>query len=315
MKFSFKELLLVLSFFTLAACSNTQSQKDSYTLGATGHGSSVFPLAVPLQITYQDEVKLLRINQLIADQTKIDKKERAVLLYQRGLIYDRMGMSAHSRYDFMQAINIDPTLAEAYNSLGVYLTLGGAYNEAFDAFDAAIELSSDIEYSYLHRAVTSSIIGRDAVAQEDIKHFYELDKTDPYRILWRYIIDANVDPVIALDELKKAKLTSVDDRFAWNIVDVISGDLSEKVFFDNIANGVQDNEELAERLCEAYYYLAHWHMKNDNLTQGIYYLKLAVSTNVKEFIEYKYAIIDLANIQSQLLKDAEESQQANNSNS
>ncbi|MEL0630114.1 lipoprotein NlpI [Psychromonas aquatilis] len=309
MKISFKELLLVFSFSTLTACSTTQSQEDSYTLAATGHGSSVFPLAVPLQVTYQDEVKLLRINQMIAEKSEVDDKERALMLYQRGLIYDRIGMGAHSRYDFMQAISLDPTLAEAYNSLGVYLTLGGAYNEAFDAFDAAIELSDDMQYSYLHRAVTSSIVGRDEVAQEDIKHFYELDTNDPYRILWRYIIDANADPVMALDELKKAKVDSVDDRFAWNIVDVISGDLSEKVFFDNIANAAEGNEDLAQRLCEAYYYLGHWHMNNNNLTQGIYYLKLSVATNVKEFIEYKYAIIDLATIQSKLLKDAEEAQQ------
>ncbi|WP_413692975.1 hypothetical protein [Psychromonas sp. KJ10-2] len=66
----------------------------------------------------------MRLTQLIADKENIDDKQRAVLLYERGLIYDRMGLSAHSRYDFTQSINLDPTLAESYNSLGVYLLLG-----------------------------------------------------------------------------------------------------------------------------------------------------------------------------------------------
>jgi len=314
MQLSFNKLLILLSFSALTACSNTQGPNESYTLGATGHGSSVFPLAAPVQVTYQDEVKLLRLNQLISDKEKVDDKQRAVLLYERGLIYDRLGMTAHSRYDFTQAINLDPTLAEAYNSLGVYLVMGGAFDEAFDAFDSAIELSDKIQYSYLHRAIGLSLVGRYDGAQQDIEHFYSLDKNDPYRSLWRYIINTNVDLEVAKQQLKMAQPSTEDNRFAWAIIDVMNGDLSEKDFFDNIGNGVKSNLELAQRLCEAYYYLAHWHMNNNNLTQGIYYLKLSASTNVKDFIEYKYSLIDLANIQNKLQQQAlklQQEQQAN----
>lgn len=304
MRLSINKLAIVLSFVTLTACSNNQNKNESYTLGATGNGSSVFPLATPIQISYEDEVKLLRINQLIADQDKIDDKQRAVLLYERGLIYDRMGLSAHSRYDFTQSIQLDPRLAQSYNSLGVYLLMGEAYDEAFDAFDSAIELSDSMQYSYLHRAIGLSLVKRYDGAQQDIEHFYELDKNDPYRALWRYIINAHVDQKAAEAQLKAVQSTDQDNRFAWAIIDVINGKLSEKVFFDNVANGVKTNDELAQRLCEAYYYLAHWHMNNNELNKAIYYLKLSVATNVKDFIEYKYALIDLSNIQSKLQQQA-----------
>lgn len=300
MQLSFKKSLIVLSFVSLTACSNFKNDNESYTLAATGQGSSVFPIATPVQISYQDEVKLLRLNQLIADKKNVDNKQRAILLYERGLIYDRMGLSAHSRYDFTQSIGLDPTFAEPYNSLGVYLLMSGAYDEAFDAFDSAIELSNQMQYSYLHRAIGLSLVERYDGAQRDIEKFYQLDKTDPYRWIWRYIINANVDLAAATEQLKQAKAESDDTRFAWAIIGVINGSISEKDFFDNITNGVETNEELAQRLCEAYYYLAHWHMNNNNLAKGVYYLKLSATTNVKDFIEYKYALIDLDNIQHKL---------------
>ena len=318
MQISLKALFLVFSVVTLTACSSFNNENDSYTLAATGQGNSVFPIATPVQVTYQDEVKLLRLTQLISDKENIDDKQRAVLLYERGLIYDRMGLSAHSRYDFTQSINLDPTLAESYNSLGVYLLMGEAYDEAFDAFDSAIELSENMQYSYLHRAIGLSLVGRYDGAQQDIEHFYELDKSDPYRVLWRYIINSQVDLVTAKQQLNTVQRESEDKRFAWAIVEVINGDLSEKDFFDNIANGIQTNEELAQRLCEAYYYLAHWHMNNNALDKAIYYLKLSAATNVKDFIEYKYSLIDLGNIQKKLQQQAlklQQDQQASNPSS
>ncbi|MDN2663132.1 lipoprotein NlpI [Psychromonas sp. 14N.309.X.WAT.B.A12] len=310
MQISLKALFLVFSVVTLTACSSFNNENDSYTLAATGQGNSVFPIATPVQVTYQDEVKLLRLTQLISDKENIDDKQRAVLLYERGLIYDRMGLSAHSRYDFTQSINLDPTLAESYNSLGVYLLMGEAYDEAFDAFDSAIELSDTMQYSYLHRAIGLSLVGRLDGAQQDIEHFYDLDKTDPYRVLWRYIINSQVDLPSAEQQLNTVQREPEDKRFAWAIVEVINGDLSEEDFFDNIANGIQTNEELAQRLCEAYYYLAHWHMNNNALDKGIYYLKLSAATNVKDFIEYKYSLIDLGNIQKKLQAQVQKAQQA-----
>ena len=84
---------------------------------------------------------------------------------------------------------------------------------------------------------------------------------------------------------------------------MINGDISEQELFANISDGIQNNYELAQRLCEVYYYLAHWHINNNNLHKGIYYLKLALSTNVKDYIEYKYALVDLSIIQQQLLQE------------
>lgn len=297
-------LFLAGTFVVLSGCSHF-SQTDKSQDNNEQTSAAVLPVAIPVQVAYQDEVKLLRINQMIADKEKVDDEQRAVLYYQRGLIYDRMGLTAHSRYDFSQSINLSPSYPDPYNSLGVYLLMGEAYDEAFDAFDSAIELDANMQFSYLHRAIGLSLVERYQGAHEDIEQFYQLDKTDPYRVLWRYLINFKFDQQLAITQLKQAKATGeikAQHQFAWKIIDVINEQTSEIEFFANIAEGVESNEQLAQRLCEAYYYIGHWHINNGDMNKGIYFLKLSVASNVKEFIEYKYALVDLSMIQRKLQK-------------
>jgi lipoprotein NlpI len=297
MKF-YRSILFVLALLvTLTACQRLPNSERDFSAQT---GVSPFPLSTAVQVDYKDEVKLLRISQLLAEQKDLDVRQQAVLFYERGVIYDRMGLAAHSRYDFTQALNVDPTFADAYNFLGLYLLLSQSYDEAFEAFDSALELSDDMQYSYLHRAIGLYQVGRYQLAMHDIERFYALDANDPYRVLWRFIINSKVDQVQALQTLKSATQFSDDKRFAWAIVDVLAGRVSEKDFLDSLSYGVRTNKELAQRLCEAYFYLAHWHKLSGNLEKSIYYFKLSTATNIHEFIEYKYALIELASIQRML---------------
>ncbi|WP_019613434.1 lipoprotein NlpI [Psychromonas ossibalaenae] len=298
MRIHLSTLLFLPILLTLTACQSVST--DDEVVPESTAVSPIFPIATAVQIDYQDEVKLLRINQLIAEQKALDPKQRAVLFYERGIIYDRMGLSAHSRYDFHQAINIDPTFADAYNSLGLYLLLAQSYSEAFENFDSAIELSENMHYSYLHRAIGLYQVHRYELASDDINTFYELDVNDPYRVLWRFIINSKTMPQEAQQALQDAQQLDKDKRYAWLLVDVIAGRTTEKEFFERVSFGVKSNKELAQRLCEAYFYLAHWHKLSGDLETAIYYFKLSTATNVHDFIEYKYSLIELAAIQKML---------------
>jgi lipoprotein NlpI len=301
MKFKLSALTLLPLIVFLTACESVPKNNTSHK--EKTNPMVVLPVATAVQIDYQDEVKLLRLNQLVAEH-KGDQKQKALLFYERGIIYDRMGLSAHSRYDFTQSINADPTFPEAYNSLGIYLLLGQSFDEAFDAFDAAIELNGKMQYSYLHRAVGLYQVKRYPLASRDINTFYEMDKSDPYRTLWRYIIDSKIDPEKALITLQEEQVTGNGNRYVWSLIDVIAGRISEKDFFETIGNGVETNKEIAQRLCEAYFYLAHFHKLSGNLDKAIYYFKLTTTTNIHEFIEYKYALMELASIQKELQEQA-----------
>ena len=298
----YRSILFFLAFlFTLTACQRLPETKPNFSDKNVGVGQ--FPLAIAVQIDYQDEVKLLRINQLLVEEKDLGVRQRAILFYERGIIYDRMGLTAHSRYDFAQAINVDPTFADPYNSLGLYLLLSQSYDEAFAAFDSALELSDDMQYSYLHRAIGLSQVERYPLAKNDIEKFYLLDKNDPYRILWRFIVTAQLNRPEALQALQSAKQLDEDMGYAWSIIDVIAGRTSEKIFLENVSDGIKTNKALAQRLCEAYFYLGQWHKLSGNVEKAVYYFKLSLATNIHEFIEYKYSLMALAAIQTQLQEE------------
>lgn len=303
MRFYLFAALLLPAFLLLSACQTISQDGDSASVNHDVTG--ILPLATAVQISYQDEVNLLRINQLLAEQKKLDERQRAHLFYERGLIYDRMGLSAHSRYDLSQAISIDPSFAPAYNTLGLYLLLSRSYDDAFEAFDSALELSDKMNYSYLHRAIGLYQIQRYSLASKDIEIFYALDRNDPYRILWRYIINSKIDHTEALTALQNAQQLNEDDRFAWSLIDVIAGRTTEKQFFETVSYGVDTNKELAKRLSEAYFYLAHWHKLSGDLDKAIYYFKLTTAGNIHDFIEYKYALMELTSIQLMLKTDTD----------
>lgn len=305
MKFNLPTALLFSSITFLTACQSTPSTDSSPEIQTASSKQEVnhsIPLALAVQVRYEDEVTLLKITQVLTEKKDLTDNERARLFYERGIIYDRMGLSAHSRYDFTQAINIDPTFAEPYNLLGVYLLLVQEFDEAFDAFDSALELSADMHYSHLHRAIGLYLAKRHELASRDIEIFYALDKTDPYRILWRYIINSQLNKTKSINDLIAVQPATTDKRFAWGIVDVVAGRQTEGQFLNNISVGITSNVELAQRLCEAYFYLGHWHKMSGNLKKAVYYFKLSVATNVHDFVEYKYSLMELASIQIMLQK-------------
>lgn len=64
-------------------------------------------LAVPLQPTLQQEVILARMEQILASRALSDD-ERAQLLYERGVLYDSLGLRALARNDFHKRWQSDP---------------------------------------------------------------------------------------------------------------------------------------------------------------------------------------------------------------
>ncbi len=96
-------------------------------------------LAVPLQPTLQQEVILARMEQILASRALTDD-ERAQLLYERGVLYDSLGLRALARNDFSQALAIRPDMPEVFNYLGIYLTQAGNFDAAYEAFDSVLEL-------------------------------------------------------------------------------------------------------------------------------------------------------------------------------
>ena len=165
----------VATALTLAGCSNSAWRKSEV-------------LAVPLQPTLQQEVILARMEQILASRALTDD-ERAQLLYERGVLYDSLGLRALARNDFSQALAIRPDMPEVFNYLGIYLTQAGNFDAAYEAFDSVLELDPTYNYAHLNRGIALYYGGRDKLAQDDLLAFYQDDPNDPFRSLWLYLAE------------------------------------------------------------------------------------------------------------------------------
>ena len=277
-------LALLAASVLLSGCANHNA--------ASERGSQSLVLAIPLQVTYQSELKLIRLGQMI-NSPDVDSEKLAVLFYERGATYDQLGMTSLARFDFNQAIKVKPDFAEAYNYLGVYLTQMQEFDESFEAFDSVLELQPDHQYAYMNRGIALSYAGAHQLAVDDLVTFQKFDPEEPYRNVWLYLAEHSVSPDAAMQRLKASQAKHQTDAWGWNIVDFYTGKIDEETYIASLSQGIQSNQALAERLCEAYFYLGKWYQTQGNDVLAASFYKLSLSNNVYEFIEHKYALLEL----------------------
>ncbi|WP_224555298.1 lipoprotein NlpI [Pectobacterium versatile] len=264
----------------LAGCSNTDWRKDVV-------------LAIPLQPTLQQEVILARMEQILASRALTDD-ERAQLLYERGVLYDSLGLRALARNDFSQALTIRPDIPEVFNYLGIYLTQAGNFDAAYEAFDSVLELDPTYNYARLNRGIALYYGGRYLLAQDDLLAFYRDDPNDPFRSLWLYLVEREINPETAKIALKKRYDDAKKGPWGWNIVEFYLGSISEKTLMQRLQEEATDNTSLAEHLSETDFYLGKHYLSLGDKNTALALFKLTVANNVHNFVEHRYALLELA---------------------
>lgn len=260
----------------------------------SGSSSSLSNLVIaePIAVDYKSEIALARLTEVL-NRAEITDNQKAQLYYDRGVIYDSVGLRSLARLDFNRALRLKPDLVEAYNFIGIHFTQLQEFNQAYDSFDSALDLAPEHEYAYLNRGVALYYGGRPALAADDFAVFLSKQSDDPYRILWLYLAERQVNVEEALIALKK-RATSVNDQvWAKQVIQLYLGEISYNAFIDNLTANVNSNRQLTERLCEAYFYLGKMHEDNGERDLAANYFKLALSTNVYEFVEHRYAKLEL----------------------
>lgn len=250
-------------------------------------------LAVPLQPTLQQEVILARMEQILASRALTDD-ERAQLLYERGVLYDSLGLRALARNDFSQALAIRPDMPEVFNYLGIYLTQAGNFDAAYEAFDSVLELDPTYNYAHLNRGIALYYGGRDKLAQDDLLAFYQDDPNDPFRSLWLYLAEQKLDEKQAKEVLKQHFEKSDKEQWGWNIVEFYPGNISEQTLMERLKADATDNTSLAEHLSETNFYLGKYYLSLGDLDSATALFKLAVANNVHNFVEHRYALLELS---------------------
>ncbi len=250
------------------------------------------PFSVPLPFDYRSEIAVARYSELLA-RTDLPEEQQAQLYYDRGVLFDSLGMQTLARIDFNRAVKMKPDLAEVYNFLGIHHTLMQQYGKAYEMFDSVLELNEQHEYAYLNRGIALYYGNRPELASKDLGEFLARSPEDPYRVLWLYLAQSEYQPELAKQTLKQHAGALDKESWAYQLVALYSGEIGEQAFIANLREGVNTPQEYAQRLCEAYFYLGKLYQAQGKQGLAGDYFKLALATNVYEFVEYKYARLEL----------------------
>lgn len=252
------------------------------------------PMAIPLQASVQQEVQIARLTQLL-QRPDLTDDVRAKMLYERGNTYDSVGLRDLARLDFTQSLTLDPAQPDIFNLLGVYYTETGEFDAAYESFDSTLELDPSNEYALRNRAVALYYGERPQLALEEAEKHYQMDPNDPFRVIWRYIIKTDIAPEQAKQELSE-QFQDHNDEWGWALVALMLNKVSEEQLFKAILSSTRDNTLLAQRLTEAYFYLGKRYQMQGDYAHAVSLYKLAISFNVFEYVEHRYAFIEMGRI-------------------
>ena len=259
-------------------------------------------LAEPVPASNRSQMAIARYNQILS-QAPLQNDERAELLYQRGMLYDSLGLSGLAQYDYNQAIKLKPDMAEAYNSIGIHYTQQQDFIQAYEAFDSTLDINPDFEFAFLNRGIALYYGGRPDLAVRDLGQFYNNNASDPYRALWSFIAKNELNPEQALLDLAETRQQLDSNNWATLLVDLYLGSVSEQQLLSSLMAGVTSQRQLTDRLCEAYFYLGKFHSAKGNKGIASNYFKLALSTNVYEYVEHRYARLELNLLREKAYKE------------
>lgn len=278
-------IIILFSAFLIGCANNSVPVQGNQQMGN-------LLLAEPAPMNQRSQLAIARYSHILAN-TDLEDEQRAQLLHQRGTLYDSVGLSGLAQYDFNQAIQLKPDLAEAYNSMGVHYTQQMDFIQAYEAFDASLDINPEMEFAFLNRGIALYYGGRPDLAVRDFGTFYNRNASDPYRALWSYLASSEIDKPQAMIELAQQRKNLDENNWATQLVDLYLDKTTENALLSVLITGVTSQQQLTDRLCEAYFYLGKYHSARGNRGVASNYFKLALSTNVFEYVEHRYARLEL----------------------
>ena len=284
-------LTILFSVFVLSGCvglSNTFVSKNKVVLAEQNPSQH-----------FEQEVMIVRISQVLL-VGKMSNEERASLHFERGVLYDSLGLWALARYDFTQALALQPKMAAVYNYLGLYLLLDEDYDGALEAFNTVFSLDPDYEYTFLNRALDFYYVERYNLAEQDFLAFYQRNKSDPYRVLWLYLNELKFKPAEAQKNLAQRAVGLSQDYWGTYIVQYYLGKLSVQELQAKAQQfASRTATQYAEILTETYFYLAKQKLNMGQIDEAETLFKLAVANQVYNFVEYRFAVFELSKLGQQ----------------
>lgn len=268
-------------------------------LASTTDNPSKIPLDYVVFMEPYVPTNELQINHLTLSQVLFGKKwtnvERSALFVQRAEIEQRLGLKYIAMLDLQEAVKQNPENALAYYEIAGLLADGGHHLEAYDAYDAAKELSPTLAEVHLFRSIALYYGHREKMAYEDLKNYFVGAKRDPYTMLWMYIMEYELlGATTAYEKLaERFRLVASTDKSNFTrVIKVILGFEKESNIWAEMKLAAHDIVAI-ESLCELYFFLGKYHQLQGQKDMAEDYFYLSLYTNVSYFVEYACAKAEL----------------------
>lgn len=118
---------------------------------------------------------------------------------------------------------IRPDIPEVFNFLGIYFTQAGNFDAVYEAFDSALELDPTYNFTRMNRGIALYYGGKQRLAQGDLLAYYQQDPNDPFRSLWLYLVEKEIDPKRAQANLLSRYKQAEKGQWGWNVVEFYLG--------------------------------------------------------------------------------------------
>lgn len=273
-------IVMLLVSFVLASCQLFEAREEPL-------------LAVPVQVNSAKEIELVQLSYEL-NRPDLDNDTKIHLYYRRGVLYDSLGLRIFAQSDFNQILAISPRIPAVYNYLGVLSAASGDTDAALLSYNTALELNPKDDYSRLNRAITLYNNKRYKMAREDAMLFYKKAPDDAFRLLWLFLIEYEIDSNKASKKLE-TRYQRITRAPKWNdnIVAFYLNHINESELMRRTVEKIKNNRELADRLCEMYFYLGKYYLIHRDENRARTLFKYALSSNRHNFLEHQQALYEL----------------------
>lgn len=181
-------------------------------------------------------------------------------------------------------IKLEPTSYQLYNARGIAYKKKRVYDLAIIDYTKAIQLNNDFVFAYNNRAIAYYFLNNFKNAKNDFLKAIELNPQEGYYYFLNLATALKISKEEynnAIDLLKK-NIELINEQWSYQIAKYLTGMIKEKEFLVKTDN-------LKERLCEAYFYIAikaKGEKKNFKAKRSF---KKVIKTELVNFIEYEIA--------------------------
>ena len=223
------------------------------------------------------------------DSRKYSGAALAQLHLTRGVEWAKKGEPDRAIADYDASLKLNPNDPVAHHARAVEHSVKGDYARAIADFDMAIKADPKAEGTHFARGRTRFYMGDHAGAADDIRAEYTM-RPNIYTALWAFLARKRAgesDAEVLLERETRRQ------RSGWPapVVALFMGTSNTDSVV--IAASNPDAARARELRCDADFYIAHWHLMNNQRERAMTLLRDVQNTCTRSSLEYEGAVAEL----------------------